>query len=198
VREDMRDLLDEYCKSLATVRKLIRQARANGREADLKILYGMEQDLQWTIEYMVTGFPPPQSTGPYRRTIPVDPQKVLVWFSSPPPPPLLPVEQVRRKILAALDILSPQEKEAYLMVVGEGLSYGEVAKMMGVKRATVQSYVKRAKVKISKRRAIQLKHKSEGEIAAASTAREEVFGDGNKDCACGVDQPGSLQPEERP
>lgn len=67
------------------------------------------------------------------------------------------------------------------MVVGEGLSYKEAAEIMGVKRATVQSYVERAKVKISKRCAIQQKHKGEREIAAASTTREEVFRDGNQE-----------------
>jgi len=192
VHEGLRDQLDEYCESLARVRKLIRRAKENGWEADLKILYGMEKDLEWTIEYMVTGYPPPQSTGPYRRAIPVDPQKVLVWFAYPPPLPLLPVEQVRLKILAALDILSPQEKEAYLMVVGEGLSYKETAEIMGVKRATVQSYVERAKVKISKRRAIQQKHEGEREFAAAFTAREGVFRDGNQEDTSRANQSSSL------
>ena len=35
------------------------------------------------------------------------------------------------------------------MVVGEGLSYSEVAKMMGMGKSTLHNYVKRAKEKIA-------------------------------------------------
>jgi RNA polymerase sigma-70 factor (ECF subfamily) len=97
---------------------------------------------------MMTGFPPTIRSS---RCISVDPQKVLIWFTTPHPAPILTVERTRQKILSALDILTHQEREAFLMVVGEGLSYREVAEMMGVKRSTVQCYVERAREKIKKR-----------------------------------------------
>ncbi len=140
------ELLHEYCQSLKNIRQLIRQT--SGPD-DLSTLRSMERDLEWTIEYMVTGYP---SKVRSRRTIPVDPQKVLVHFSEPLHEPTLQIEKIRIQLLTALDILSPQEREAFLMVKGEGLSYGETADLMGISKSTVQDYVNRAKAKISKRR----------------------------------------------
>lgn len=142
------DLLSEYCATLAGVRRLIRQALAAG-SADLAQLRSMERDLEWTIEYMTTGYPP---QGRSARSISVDPQKVLVRFSKPLHAPTLPAERIRMQILSVLDLLSPQEREAFMMVRGEGLSYGETAAIMGVKKGTVQDYVNRAQAKIAKRR----------------------------------------------
>lgn len=144
----MNDLLNEYCSSLDVVRKLIKQAKTSELMDDLSKLNAMERDLQWSIEYMMTGFPPTIRSS---RCISVDPQKVLIWFTTPHPAPILTVERTRQKILSALDILTHQEREAFLMVVGEGLSYREVAEMMGVRRSTVQCYVERAREKIKKR-----------------------------------------------
>lgn len=142
------DLLSEYCATLAGVRRLIRQALAAG-SADLAQLRAMERDLEWTIEYMTTGYPP---QGRSSRSISVDPQKVLVRFSQPLHAPTLPAERIRIQLLSVLDILSPQEREAFLMVRGEGLSYGETAKLMGIKKSTVQYYVESAQAKIAKRK----------------------------------------------
>lgn len=154
LREELRELVEEYCQSLALVRKAIRRAEKEGRKHDLSLLRGMERDLEWTIEYMLTGYPPEPSRP--RRYIPIDPQKAITLFRyQPQPGPTLKVEKVRLQILEALDILSEREREAFLMVVGEGLSYGETAKYMGVSKATVQEYVRRAKEKISARRVIR-------------------------------------------
>ena len=144
----MNELLNEYYTSLAGVRKLIRKA-ISSESNDLPQLRAMERDLEWTIEYMTTGYPP---KGRSTKSIPVDPQKVLIKFSQPLYAPTLPIERIRLQMLSALDILSLREREAFLMIVGEGLSYSEVAKMMGVCKSTVQTYVERAKAKISERR----------------------------------------------
>lgn len=154
MRDELRGLVEEYCQSLALVRKAIRRAEKEGRKHDLSLLRGMERDLEWTIEYMLTGYPPEPSRP--RRYIPVDPQKAISLFRyRPPSGPTLKIEKVRLQILEALDVLSEKEREAFLMVVGEGLSYGETAKYMGVKKATVQEYVRRAKEKITARRVIR-------------------------------------------
>lgn len=163
MRDDMRCLLDEYCRSLSLVRRAARRAAASSthsslssstsRDFDRQQLASMESDLEWTIEYMVTGFEPRVSTGPYRQTLPVDPQRVLARLAAPSfVMQLLPSEVARRMVLAALDILSPQERECYLMVVGEGLSYSETARMLGVSKRTVQTHVKRTREKIVSRK----------------------------------------------
>ncbi len=150
MNESVRDLLVEYCGSLEAIRRAIRRAAS---EADRQALCAMERDLQWAIEYMATGYLPARSIGCYRRVVPVDPQRVLLCFTAAvaPASSLSATERARQKMLPVLDMLSVQERQAYLSVVGEGISYRQAARMMGISRASVQMYVSRAKVKIARR-----------------------------------------------
>lgn len=53
-----------------------------------------------------------------------------------------------RRIRDALSVLSKLEREAYLMKVGQGFSYSQVAEMMGVQRGTIQKMIERAEKKM--------------------------------------------------
>jgi RNA polymerase sigma factor (sigma-70 family) len=148
-----RELFESYCATLAGVRSAARRASSEDRAFDRAQLSSMAFDLEWAIEYMVTGFPPESGSGPYHRTLPVDPQRVLQQLAAANPARrLMPVERTRRLVLAALDILSPTERDCYLMIIGEGLSYGEVARMLRVSKSTVQTHMSRAKTKVARRR----------------------------------------------
>ncbi|MGE5528081.1 MAG: sigma factor-like helix-turn-helix DNA-binding protein [Patescibacteria group bacterium] len=139
---DRAALLDSYCHTLALVRRL----KARAPEADRPILAGMEADLGWIVEYLAGGFPPPGQSR--ARTIPVDPQKVLARMRCPASPPLASRERARAQVAKALGVLSPQEKETFLLVVGERFSLGEVAEFLRINRSTVQSYLNRARAKL--------------------------------------------------
>ncbi|MEA4848731.1 MAG: hypothetical protein VB106_15990 [Clostridiaceae bacterium] len=58
--ENIRGLITDYCEALRGVRELKAKARKRQKEgdADLAILKSMEEDLEWTIEYMLTGHIP--------------------------------------------------------------------------------------------------------------------------------------------
>ncbi|MGE5551502.1 MAG: sigma factor-like helix-turn-helix DNA-binding protein [Bacteroidota bacterium] len=142
---DRAALLDAYCHTLALIRRL----KARAVEEDKPILAGMEADLGWTVEYLAGGFPPPGRSR--SRTIPVDPQKVLARMRYPAAPPLASRERARAQVAAALGVLSPQEREVFLLVAGEGFSLAEVAEFLRVTRSTAQSYYDRARTKLRSR-----------------------------------------------
>ncbi len=145
MRADRRTLLDSYCHTLALVRRL----RARAADADKVILTGMEADLEWTVEYLAAGVPPPGRSR--SRTIPVDPQKVIERMTRPASAPLASRERARSQVATALGVLSKQEREVYLLVVGEGFSLAEVAEFLMVSRLAVKEYLRRARRKLSRR-----------------------------------------------
>lgn len=60
MNENLRELVAEYYEALSGVRELKAKARKRQEAgyADLAILKSMEKDLEWVIEYMMTGYMP--------------------------------------------------------------------------------------------------------------------------------------------
>ena len=60
MNENIRELAAEYYEALKGVRELKEKARKRQEagEADLAILKTMEEDLEWVLEYMLTGCMP--------------------------------------------------------------------------------------------------------------------------------------------
>lgn len=60
MNENIRELAAEYYEALRGVRELKAKARKRQEagEADLAILRTMEEDLEWVLEYMLTGHMP--------------------------------------------------------------------------------------------------------------------------------------------
>lgn len=153
MRECLNELLEEYCESLDGVRHLKYKAQKQHEKLDVSLLGGMENDLEWTIGYMVTGYPPMYSEGDYKKVVPVDPQKVLVYFSQSmyqiwPDDNESMMSMKLKKVMN--EVLTEKEKDAVKMVLGEGLSYGKTGKYLGLKRKSVESLVRRAIAKIKK------------------------------------------------
>jgi predicted DNA-binding protein (UPF0251 family) len=149
----LNELLEEYCESLQGVRQLKYKAQKHHEKLDASLLGGMESDLEWTMGCMVTGYPPMYSEGDYRKVVPVDPQKVLVYFSQSMYKPWPDDnESVMSKKLKKVmsEILTEKEIDAVKMVLGEGISYGKAGKFLGMKRKTVESVVRRAVSKIKR------------------------------------------------
>jgi len=108
----------------------------------------MERDLVWTIEYMTTGYMPEYSVGRYKKIVPVDPQKVISHCSKPLVSNKPSKNNLTDSLQELLKVLRDNEREALMLVVIEGISYGKAAKFMGIKRGTVSSLVTRAKKKL--------------------------------------------------
>jgi RNA polymerase sigma factor (sigma-70 family) len=142
-------LVEEYCEALARTRRMKSKASKRGEEGknDVSQLTSMEGSLQWALEYMVTGYMPMYSEGPYKNSIPSDPQIVLSRYSN---------DVIRKRsnsekmdtVLSILDKLTDKEKDSIMLVWGEGFSYREAAKIMKIPSTTVWDNCKRAMQKL--------------------------------------------------
>ena len=142
------DLAPQYLESIATVRRLAAKALRDGNDLDLPILRGMDENLQWTLKYMATG--DDRATYTNRRPVPVDPTQLGEWIEAMQmASPIRDTEQPRMDVLPVLDQLSERELEAYLLVKGDGFSYADAARLMGIGKWTVRDYIERAKAKIA-------------------------------------------------
>ena len=154
MNECLNGLIIEYSESLKGVRHLKRKAIHREDEdgkRDASILSSMERDVEFAIEYMVTGYMPQYSEGQYKKVVPVDPQKLLAYLEAPVKKEMPWYREIliEEKIKELLKDLSPKEREALLLVKGQGFSYGETANYMNLKKATVQTYVDRSYKRIS-------------------------------------------------
>ena len=147
----LKELLEEYGESLKSIRQLknkVKERQCDKSKVDTSLISSMERDLEWTIKYMKTGYMPEYSVGRYKKIVPVDPQEVLSLCSKP----LLSSKPSKNKLTDSLlelfKVLRDKEKEALMLVVIEGISYGKAAEYLGVKKGTIQSRVTRAKKKL--------------------------------------------------
>lgn len=157
MQENLNEMLGQYKDSLKGVRHLIYELEKlkEGNDqvkADLTMLRGMERDLEWAIEYMETGYMPISYGGKqYKRVVPVDPLEVLGLFSRAlisSRPSRNHLNDDQRKLLSWL---TEREKEALVLVIIEGISYGEAAKLMNVTKGSVVTYVIRGKKKLKEK-----------------------------------------------
>ena len=150
MRPHLQDLIAEYRESLRLARRAWRLAESPG---DREVIGGMIRDLQWTITYMETGYPPPERWGPYPRVVPVDPvllDRVRAVYYEFTDRGLGERAAMRSALWNELNRLSPMEREVFVLVVGEGFSEREVARMLRIKRPTVQEYLRRARAKLGR------------------------------------------------
>jgi RNA polymerase sigma factor (sigma-70 family) len=142
-------LVDEYCESLKRTRQMKTKASKRGAEGknDVSQLSSMENSLSWALEYMVTGYMPMGSEGPYKNCVPSDPQLVLSRYSNEVTRKLCN-EQKIEAVLNIMDKLSEKERDAIMLVYGEKFSYREAGKIMGIPATTVWDNVQRARQKL--------------------------------------------------
>ncbi|MCO6018260.1 hypothetical protein CKN86_02270 [Carnobacterium divergens] len=121
---------------------------------ELKIIGGMISDLQYAIEWLETAREPGtrrtiSNRSRYQRTSLLAEIEKLSY--------LVTIEQENKReatedeierITAMLNNLSDKERAAYLAVKGQNLSYAKAGELLGVSKASVQSYVNRAQDKI--------------------------------------------------
>ena len=151
--DSLNGLLEEYCESLKGVRHLKYKAQKRQKKLDVSLLGGMESDIEWTIEYIATGYMPAYSEGSYKKVVPVDPQEVLVYFSQSlykSWPEENESEMKYRLRIVMNEVLTEKEQDAIKMVLGEGLSYGKAGKYLGMSKSAVQDAVRRAVRKIKR------------------------------------------------
>ncbi|NGP60074.1 sigma-70 family RNA polymerase sigma factor [Paenibacillus thiaminolyticus] len=126
-------------------------------ESDMSFLSAMISDREYDIEWMETGRRPGNKRGierraAYQRERPVDPLKLQAYIAKTSAGGTVQADRItdreRERIDFALGQLSPREREVYSMVEGNGMSYAEVAEILGIHRGSVQSFLEEAREKM--------------------------------------------------
>lgn len=156
----MRKLIQEYRQSLRALRK------GKGNTVPL-YRHGMIADTEWAIEYMETGQIPGTRWTVARwnredREVLFDPNIMDKCFTIPKAAPEVS-EGVRTMLEHLLSCLSVKEREAFVLINGQGFTYQETADFMGCSRGSVQMYIRRAEKKFSGMRDFVLQKQVKGE-----------------------------------
>lgn len=146
-------LIREYKASLRMVNKAKAKADADD-EAYKKLLRNCADSLSYSLEYMVKGREPGNRRAITRRSgtqreIPVSPENISFIRAAVLQRKLADdLSEEQKELLAdLLEILTPKEKEAFVMIRGNGYSFSEAAEIMKVTKGTVQNLVARAEEK---------------------------------------------------
>lgn len=148
-----------YRRSAKMTRALL--ARTQDK-AERGLIGGMISDCEYAAEWLETGRRPGNRRGierrsAYQRTRPVDPimlQQYVRTGAGTLDAIQAPQEGVsdedRVRIDNVLDQLTARERDAYVMVIGQGLPFAEAARIRGVEKGSIQSLVESARAKISR------------------------------------------------
>jgi RNA polymerase sigma factor (sigma-70 family) len=156
----VRVLLYEYKQSLRLARMAHREADDgltldHQLKTDRSIINSMISELEYVIEWIETGRKPGPGRGADRRDVyvtdPVILERRLYDDMYQKPTGSVSLED-RGRIEDALCSLSKREKEIFILAKVELLSYESIAKLLGIKKSTVQTHMERAEKKIEKRK----------------------------------------------
>ncbi|WP_416730288.1 sigma factor-like helix-turn-helix DNA-binding protein [Fictibacillus sp. JL2B1089] len=120
-----------------------------------RMMTEMENDIQFIIEWLENGRRPDSKRGADRKDVYVmDPAAIEV----------LPIQEGYKLIAKelpsfekeiiedALCTLTNRERDVFMMIKVEGLTFEYTAELIGVKKSTVQTHLERAERKIDKRK----------------------------------------------
>jgi RNA polymerase sigma factor (sigma-70 family) len=165
----MQDLIFEYKRALQEARKMYKpfqQQEVAEKDKkvlsaqqldDKKLISGMISDLEFTIDWLESGRLPGAKRGfdrrdSYQRMIFKDPRMMHAFASVSNKDDESAVTAVDlERIEDALSVLTKREKEMFLLNKVQLYSYEEIADLLNVKKSTVQTNMKRAGLKMSKR-----------------------------------------------
>jgi DNA-binding CsgD family transcriptional regulator len=147
--------LEEMIDRYKHTRKMLRAIRTlNTDKYEREVIGGMISDCQFVIEWLGTGRRPGNMRGierraAYQREKLMDPLRMQAFMSnSTAGSPANITESERSKIEAALCTLSKRERECYELHHGMCYSLSKVAELLGIHKASAQSYIQSAKRKI--------------------------------------------------
>jgi RNA polymerase sigma-70 factor (ECF subfamily) len=145
---------ENYRRSARMARALLARTKDKG---DRRTINEMIGECEYAAEWLETGRRPGNRRGierraAYQRERPVDPIVLQAYIGHRSAGGAVQASSVtdedRQRIENVLAKLTNREREAYTMVVGGGLSYSEVAELIGVQKGSVQSFVEAAEKKI--------------------------------------------------
>lgn len=123
-------------------------------EADKKIISSMIRDLEYVIKWLETGRNPDSRRGIDKHgAYTMDPQ-ILDRIKIQKPKVDVKELPIHQKVMIeeAIDGLTEKERDAFLMIRVEGLTYEYAAELMNIKKTSIQNHLQRAEKKIEKRK----------------------------------------------
>ncbi|GIO13552.1 hypothetical protein J19TS2_31070 [Cohnella xylanilytica] len=147
---------ENYRRSERMTRALLARTQDKGER---RIIGEMIGECEYAAEWLETGRRPGNRRGierraAYQRERPVDPIALQAYIGGRSAGGAVQASSVsdadRQRIDNMIGRLTEKEREAYLMVHGGGLSYGDVAEILGIEKGSVQSRVESAQEKIRK------------------------------------------------
>jgi RNA polymerase sigma-70 factor (ECF subfamily) len=144
----VREMVYEYRRSI----RMIKKAYGSAEGDEKTVINGMINDMQYAINWMHHGRNPDNRRGADRTEVYLtDPELMDVcYFDKTVTNESEFFDEDRQTILNALRELTEREEDIYLMHHAEMLSMEEIADLMKIKKATVQTTCRRAQNKIEK------------------------------------------------
>lgn len=147
---------ENYRRSGRMAKALLARTQDKGERRTIGEMVG---ECEYAAEWLETGRRPGNRRGierraAYQRERLVDPLVMQAYIGNRSAGGAVQASSVsdddRQRIDNMLAKLTEKEREAYLMVHGGGLSYGDVADILGIEKGSVQSRVESAQEKIQK------------------------------------------------
>lgn len=124
--------------------------------AEIGLIEGMLSDVNFAIEWLHTGKQPGAKRGierrsVYQNTVLLDPM-IMANYANPSNSRSGSslTEDEKRALREVLEILSPQERECYVMAHGHCIPQQQIARMLNLSEGSVATYIKRAHEKVSR------------------------------------------------
>lgn len=151
--------MNEMMNRYKHTRRILRAVRTlNTDQNERQIINEMISDCNYVVEWLQTGRRPGNRRGierlaAYQRERPTDPIILQAYIARTSAGGAVQAASVtdedRERIEQVLSQLTPRERDCYLLVIGNGMAYSYAAKMLNLKKSSVQWFVESAKKKIT-------------------------------------------------
>ncbi|MDP4095458.1 RNA polymerase subunit sigma-24 [Paenibacillus sp. P96] len=148
-----RKLKLSYRRTVRDLKRKLKQLKPG--DGDIDMIEEMISDCNYVIEWLHTGRRPGNRRGierraAYQREKLMDPVRMQAYVQrSTAGSPSNLSEYQRYQIKDALSVLSPRERECYVLAHGECFSHSAIASMLNISKDSVTEYISRAQKKIS-------------------------------------------------
>lgn len=154
-----RTLIKEYKKSLRELNHLkqkynSKKGRTEKEDVDLQLIDSMISDMQFAIQWLQTGRNPDMRRGVDKTGVYLTDPRVLdsLRVDRPDPAEKELSREEQELIEDALCTLTVREKDVFMLIKVEGITFEYAAELLGIKKSTVQKHLERAVKKIEQRK----------------------------------------------
>lgn len=150
------DLIDEYKQNYAELLRLEKRvANSEHSKTDGPVIRNMIYTMKQTIDWLETGYDPAEVRANTRIDAIVMDHRLMqdvvaevLYYNDDAIETMETTDYNKERIRQALEGLTDNERAVFIMIRVELMPFSKVAKVLGVSKGTVQSYLQRAERKI--------------------------------------------------